>query len=37
MINLDNLSAHWDLDYFNEQLPALPYVERPEVIGDDGQ
>lgn len=37
MINLDYLSAHWDLDYFDERLPARPYVEQPEVIGDDGQ
>lgn len=36
MINLDEFK-NWGLDSFDERLPALPYTERPEVLGDDGK
>lgn len=36
MIKLDEF-PNWGLDRFDESLPAQPYVERPEVLGDDGQ
>lgn len=36
MIDLMEFANH-GLDRFDETLPALPYAERPEVLGDDGK
>lgn len=36
MINLEEF-RNWGLDAFNEALPARPYVEHPDILGDDGQ